>query len=162
MFYTQENVYPDPHLGCLIKKTAQSLAQEVERRMNFIGISEAQYKPLLLLKTGKCATAADIARFVNHDTGTITRILDRLEDKGAVRRVRSDADRRVVLLQLTKEGDEIAGQVPVILAEVMNQALRGFSIDEFDSFLTFLERIVGNLDGPQAMPEAASVPFPCN
>ena len=54
--------------------------------------------------TGRLLPLADIARLACHDTGAVTRVLDRLESKGLIQRVRSESDRRVVNLQLTTEG----------------------------------------------------------
>ena len=61
----------------------------------------APLQRLLLDQTG---TVAALARLCQLDAGGMTRLLDRLETKGLVRRERSQEDRRVVNLELTDEG----------------------------------------------------------
>lgn len=74
----------------------------------------------------------------------MTRMLDRLEAKGLVARKRSETDRRVINLELTKDGKRLVAKVPYLLAESMNQHLSGFSRDELDSFKSMLRRFASN------------------
>jgi DNA-binding MarR family transcriptional regulator len=109
-----------------------------------LGLTDAQWKPLLLLQQGECSTAADLSRIACHDTGAVTRLLDRLEAKGLVRRLRSADDRRVVNLELTEDGQRVAAEVPRIIAQLANQVLAGFSQDEFLQFRDLLKRALSN------------------
>ena len=49
-------------------------------------------------------------------------------------------DRRVVNLELTAKGADIANQVPDIAAEVLNNRLQRFSPAEFQEFLRLLKK----------------------
>ena len=62
-----------------------------------------QFAVLKHLAEGSARTAADLCRFLQYDTGAMTRILDRLEQKGLVRRERSREDRRAVVLRVAAE-----------------------------------------------------------
>jgi len=84
------------------------------------------------------------------------RLLDRLEAKGLVRRVRSSEDRRVVNLELTDEGHEAARNVPAVLCRVQNAALRGFSTDEWQQLRDLLARMLRNSQDLHGKPEASS------
>ena len=145
LFYQPETVRPENSVGYLINRVAQSLGRELDHRMSALGLTDAQWKPLLLLQQGTCLTAADIARYACHDTGAVTRVLDRLESKGLIQRVRSASDRRVVNLQLTEEGAQIAAEVPKILADLLNQLLVGFSAEEFALLSELLQRVLVNV-----------------
>lgn len=122
-----------------------AMRREVESRMAAHGLTDAQWKPLWFLKAGRASTAIELAREMDVDAGAITRLLDRLEAKGLVERVRSASDRRVVHLQLTPEGDAAAGHVPHVLAAVNNELLRGFSEGEWQLLRQFITRLSGNL-----------------
>lgn len=145
LYYNPTNVRPESSVGYLINRLGHSLARELDRRMSDIGLTDAQWKPLLLLQQGACLTAADIARHSCHDTGAVTRVLDRLEAKALIRRVRSDSDRRIVNLELTEAGSQLAAEVPVILSALLNQLLTGFSEDEFTQFNELLKRAFDNI-----------------
>jgi DNA-binding MarR family transcriptional regulator len=143
-FYQAENYQVESSIGYLVKQLAQTVGKELDRRMVDLGLTDAQWKPLLLLQQGGCTTAVDLSRISCHDAGSITRLLDRLEAKGLVQRVRSAEDRRVVNLELTEEGKKVAAQVPEIIVGLGNEVLKGFSRDEFEQFTNLLTRALAN------------------
>jgi DNA-binding MarR family transcriptional regulator len=117
------------------------MRREVEQRMAVHGLTDAQWKPLMLLSSGRAGNANEMARLMDVDAGAVTRLLDRLETKGLLERVRSEADRRVVHLRLTAAGEAVAAQVPHVLAAVNNDFLRGFSETDFEQ----LGRLLGHM-----------------
>lgn len=143
-FYRAETFRIENSVGYLVRRLTHTLGRELDRRMAELGLTDAQWKPLLLLQQGVCTTAADISRIACHDTGAVTRLLDRLESKGLVQRLRSAEDRRVVKLELTDEGTRVAAEVPRIISDLANQMLIGFSQDEFLQFKALLNRALLN------------------
>ena len=131
------------------------MRREVEKRMAQHGLTDAQWKPLWMLKIGRATTAIELAREMDIDAGAITRMLDRLEAKGLVERVRSEADRRVVHLRLSAAGDAVAKKVPFVLASVNNDFLRGFNETEWKQLRRLLGRMADNGAGLQGESEAA-------
>src|SRR5882724_11765982 len=69
------------------------IKREVEARMAKYDLTDAQWKPLWMLKVGRASTAIELAREMDIDAGAITRMVDRLEAKGLIERLRSDEDR---------------------------------------------------------------------
>lgn len=126
------------------------MRREVELRMAAHGLTDAQWKPLMLLHSGLATTAIELARRMDVDAGAITRLLDRLEAKGLLERVRSEADRRVVHLRLTAAGEAASAQVPYVLASVNNDFLKGFSEAEWKQLRKLLERMAANAQALQA------------
>ncbi len=86
----------------------------------------------------------ELSREMSYDSGSMTRMLDRLEKKGFLSRARSDADRRIVELSLTERGRDAAARLPAIGATVLNEQLRGFSRGELDLLTGMLARIIDN------------------
>ena len=70
-------------------------------------LSYAQYGLLFGLAEHGELCATDLARLAEVAPSTATKMLDRLVETGLVRRVRSECDRRVVLVALTSRGAEI-------------------------------------------------------
>ena len=129
------------------------IRREVESRMAEHGLTDAQWKPLWLLKAGRASTAIELAREMDIDAGAVTRMVDRLEAKGMLERARSDEDRRVVHLRLTPAGEATAEHVPHVLAAVNNDFLRGFSEAEWKQLRKLLGRLVANGTSLQAQTE---------
>lgn len=65
-----------------------------------------QYKTLLMLKRMQPCKMGDISCGTKVSHASLTSMVDRLEEEGAVERVFSKEDRRVILLKLTKAGEE--------------------------------------------------------
>ena len=136
-------------LGFQLRRIATLLGAEVDRRMEPLGLTDAQWKPLLRLLLDPPGTAAALARVCHLDAGGLTRLLDRLEAKGLCQRERSQEDRRVVNIALTPEGRAVAEQLPAILAGVQRELLAGFDEAEEAQLRDFLARIYANT---RAMP----------
>lgn len=120
------------------------MRREAERRMAALGVTDAQWKPLWLLASGRATTGNEMARLLEMDAGAMTRLLDRLETKGLIERERSDTDRRVVELRLTAAGREASAQVPHVLAAVNNDFLHGFSEADWTQLRQLIARMVAN------------------
>jgi DNA-binding MarR family transcriptional regulator len=122
----------------------QMMRRELEPRMAAHGLTDAQWKPLWALKNGRATTAFELAREICMDAGAVTRMVDRLEAKGLVERLRSESDRRVVHLRLTPAGEIAVEQVPHVLASVNNDFLRGFSESEWQQLRKLLAQMAAN------------------
>ncbi len=142
-------------VGHQLVSLVQMMRREVELRMTQHDMTDAQWRPLWLLKSGKATTAIELAREACIDAGAVTRMVDRLEDKGLIERVRSETDRRVVHLRLTPAGEAAAARIPHVLASVNNDFLQGFSERDWKQLRRFVERMRANGEALTAGEEAA-------
>lgn len=155
VLYRPDDYRPQDSVAFLMRQTLAAMANEVERRLEPCGLTSAQWVPLLALHMGRASMVAELARQCQLDAGGMTRLLDRLEVKGLVRRERSSADRRVVNLELTPEGREAAKGIPAVLCDVQNAALHGFTEDEWETLRRLLARMQANAQALQAHGEVA-------
>jgi DNA-binding MarR family transcriptional regulator len=153
--YDGRNYEMAESIGYQLISVMMLMRREVDRRMAQHDLTDAQWKPLWMLKIGRATNAIELAREMDIDAGAITRMLDRLEAKGLIERVRSEADRRVVHLRLTPSGDAVAKKVPFVLAAVNNEFLRGFSEAEWKQLRRMLSRMADNGAALQSDSEAA-------
>lgn len=154
-FYDGRRYDVEASVGYQMFRVMSTMKREVEQRMAAHGLTDAQWRPLWMLRTGKASTAIELARETGIDAGAVTRMVDRLESRGLVERVRSEEDRRVVHLRLTPEGETAVAAVPQVLAAVNNDFLRGFSRDEFEQLKGLLRRMRANGEALGAAEEAA-------
>lgn len=143
-FYDGHHYDVSTSVGHRLVHLMMLMRREVETRMAEHGLTDAQWKPLWMLQTGRASTANELAREMMVDAGAITRMLDRLEAKGLLERLRSESDRRVVHLRLTEAGVAAVAQVPHVLASVNNDFLRGFTAREFQQLRDLLDRMHAN------------------
>jgi len=156
-FYDGSQYCKEQSVGFLIKRGLAILARNLEHQMQALDLTGTQWHPLLHVHQG-CDTVAACAREMQTDAGAMTRMLDRLEAKGLLVRERSCTDRRVVNLAITPRGAEVAAQIPHVLAEVLNEHLRGFSPQEFAQLLTLLQRFIANGEALAETNQAAPGP----
>jgi len=149
-FYKPGNYHPDESAAYLMRQIVSLVGGEVDRALEPAGLTSAQWVPLLKLHMGEASTVAELARECKLDTGAMTRLLDRLEAKGLIARVRSCEDRRVVNLELTPEGLEAAKGIPPVLCKVQNAFLDGFSVAEWQQLKELLRRVLANGQALQA------------
>lgn len=149
-FYRAQAYDPAQSVGYLMRRVLSGFLQEIEAELEPSGLTSAQWLPLFKLARGKGCTAAEMARVCELDAGATTRLLDRLEDKGLIQRERSEEDRRVVNLSLTREGKQAAKVVPEVLSCVHNGALAGFTPEEWETLKSLLRRMLANLDSMNA------------
>jgi DNA-binding MarR family transcriptional regulator len=144
--YTPENYRMEDSVGRLIKEVSLRLQGAVDEEMAALGmdITGAQWAILLRVANGCSATAAQLCRSASYDTGSMTRMLDRLEEKGLIRRVRSSKDRRVISLELTEAGHQLVPQLAPVAIKVLNAHLKGFTRQELEQFKGFLIRMRAN------------------
>jgi DNA-binding MarR family transcriptional regulator len=78
----------------------------------------------------------------------MTRMLDRLEAKGLIRRNRSPDDRRLVHLELTDEGRAAYPRMRELSCAVANRFLHGFTKAEARVLESLLTRMLENKGTP--------------
>lgn len=108
--YDPNTVSPDNSVGLLINRIRMHLANAMDRALaqdKNVGVYElsaAQFSVLSTLYQGGIENAIDLCRVLAYDRGAMSRMLDRLEAKGLIRRVRLHGERRTITLELTPEG----------------------------------------------------------
>ena len=153
----RQGAVPHPveqHLGYQMRRIVTLLGSHIDRQVEPLGLTDAQWKPLLRLLLDQPGTVAALARVCQLDAGGMTRLLDRLEAKGLVRRERSVEDRRVVNLELTDEGRAAAQQLPAVLQGLQQSLLQGFSADEEMQLRSYLARLYANAQSLEPAPGA--------
>jgi DNA-binding MarR family transcriptional regulator len=132
-------------VGYLISRVKSTMSNEItQRTMAELGITSQQASILVMVASGKCLLAAELAREYGIDASAVTRLVDRLEKRGLLTRVRSSEDRRVVRLALTPEGQSIALRMPAIFNGVVDNLLAGFTPEEVGFLKSMLRRVLFN------------------
>ncbi len=142
--YRVESWTMDESLGYLLHQVRARLVAAIDTELEPLDITWAQWGTLLKIANGCANTASELSRSMAGDTGSMTRMLDRLEQKGLIRRERSSEDRRIVRLSLTRAGQKLYPKLPPIAVKVLNQHLRGFSQEELETMKHYLRRMLAN------------------
>ncbi|NML32182.1 MarR family winged helix-turn-helix transcriptional regulator [Paraburkholderia antibiotica] len=142
--YKPDEIELTSSLGYYLTKARNVLVERTDRAVKPLGLTAQQIGVILMLSSRRASTPFELSRVMSYDSGSMTRLLDRLEKKGFIVRTRSNADRRMVKLELTPQGHEAAQQLPNLGATVLNEQLRGFTAEEHATLIRLLARFIEN------------------
>lgn len=128
-------------MGMLIGRTNSLKDRLLDQQLLPYDVTSSQFKVLIIVAQFKADTPAELCRHLSLDSGSMTRMLDRLEQKQLIERTRSATDRRQVQLALTAAGKAIADRLPQIGADAMNELLKVLDAEE----VAHLERILSKV-----------------
>ena len=107
-----------------------------------LGLTYPQYLVLLVLWERGSVPVGELGAALHLDYGTLTPLLKRLEAHGILRRERSAADERSVLVTLTEQGTALQQRAQSIPAYVA--AAAGLSPAEFEQLRLLLRKLTAN------------------
>lgn len=140
----QKTPFPDMRAEVFLSlvRTADRMQHALRARLKPYGITETQYNSLRILRgAGKHGlTCAEVGeRLVSQDPD-ITRLMERLERQGLVRRERGVKDRRVVVTKITGAGLQRLKELDPVVANAVDALLAHLSTDELKRMIGLLER----------------------
>jgi len=138
--FTPEN-FQTCTIGMLLGRAALVKDRILDSHLQDFSVTAAQFKVLIIVAQYGVDTPAELCRFLSLDSGSMTRMLDRLEQKELIVRRRCPDDRRQVRLGLSEEGQKLADQLPQIGAAAMNELVGVLAADE----LATLERLLSKV-----------------
>ena len=138
----------DANLALLIRQIREGLMQQLEHELTAIGVelNYSQYLVLKLLAKYGVQTPGDLARWLDHNAGAMTRLLDRLEDKGYLRRHPHAEDRRALRIELTEAGQAMWQTINKCSERIQATALQGLKETERDKLFELLKRVRDTLE----------------
>jgi len=128
----------------LVNRVRVELMDALDRELAEFDISAAQLLVLSSVATMEADCASGLCRNISYDPGAMTRMIDRLQQKGLVRRVPRAEDRRAMNLELTPAGKALYPHLMAAKEKVHAQFLRGFGADDIKLLEKFLNRMLEN------------------
>lgn len=153
--FTPENFYCSL-MALLIGRTELLKNRILDAHLAPYGLSASQFKVLIIVTHFGTDTPSELCRHLSLDSGSMTRMLDRLEQKGLLRRTRSDVDRRQVRLALTEDGQRLSGLFPEIGAASMNELLGTLDNHELNTLERILTKVLVAAEDPITLARIAA------
>lgn len=137
----------DPRrLGPTLGWAAQMAKCAMDARVSRYDVTPVQTHVLMYLhQHGGQAPQREVTEFLRAKPSTVNGVLDRMEEKGLVRRSVSGQDARRRLITLTDKGAERQARFAESFLANEEALVRGFSAEERETLLRLLDRIVENL-----------------
>ena len=109
-------------------------------------VSAPQLNCLLALYENGPLPPSQIAKYIMVKSSTVTGIIDRLEQKGLVTRVRNSPDRRVITIELTETGKRLANNAPPPIQQKIIDGLRRLPEGEIEEIVRGLTKLTRMLE----------------
>jgi DNA-binding MarR family transcriptional regulator len=130
------------HFGLAFKRAMGAVRRLRGRDTHRAGeLSYAQFGLMFGLAEGGEMSASELALCADVTPGTATQMLDSLAAAGLIERVRSERDRRSVLISLTARGNELVAARRARYQGLWSAALGEFSGEELRSAAAVLDRM---------------------
>jgi DNA-binding MarR family transcriptional regulator len=91
--------------------------------------------------SGDPITITDLAPVLYHNVNTVSSMIDRMEKKGLVEKIRDLADRRAIRLQITPEGGEVFSNASRPSRELIKRLFSVFSDEELATLISMMEKL---------------------
>lgn len=99
-----------------------------------------------LEKNGGKATQKEIEDYLHVSHPTVVGIIGRMENNGFLTCYTDENDKRQKVVELTESACALAAQIRQEIEEHENEMVDGFSKEESEQLMSFLERIYRNVD----------------
>lgn len=129
-----------------LRRIIRAIDLQSKRLMQTSGLSGPQLMVMQAIERVGSVTAGNLARAVSLSQGTVTSILDRLEKKNLLRRVRSTEDKRKVVVFLSEEGKSALALAPTLLQENFINSFQRLADWEQHLLISSLQRIAEMMD----------------
>ncbi len=115
---------PESHDNMLLWRylfrTSKIISKNLNDKLAPLGITFLSYRTLRYLVRQGPKTMSAISDFLLVTQGRITGIIDELESRSLVLRIRSNEDRRIINLEITDEGKSLEQKARVIYESYIN------------------------------------------
>jgi MarR family transcriptional regulator for hemolysin len=128
----------------LLKTLPRDWRAVLDRRLQPLGLSQAKWQPLLYLYRENAArTQTEIADYLDIESPTLVRQLDRLAADGWIERKSCPGDRRARHIVLTPQAKKVCAEIDALAMECRMQMLGDITAEELAQCLEILQRIHG-------------------
>lgn len=136
-------------IGKILKIVSNYMEKDMNNCLSDYNITRSQMGILIYIQVAECknieANQVDIEKEFNLKNPTVTGLINRLEEKGYIKRVRSDKDKRYNKLELTESGREILNKGKRKAQENEEKLLKILTDDEIKELKRILTKIVNNI-----------------
>jgi DNA-binding MarR family transcriptional regulator len=134
---------PEQEAYLALLRTADALESQVEAKLKEFGLTGTQYNALRILRGAgpdgiPCSEIGE--RMITRDPD-ITRLLDRLQKRGLVKRTRGQQDRRVIYGKICPAGLTLLREIDAPLNKFGRELLRHVSQEKLRQLIELLELV---------------------
>lgn len=103
--------FVDGYLSYLLARASHEVSREFHHELKPYGLTVLEWRVLATLEGSDGCSLGEVAEAVLFKQPTVTKLIDRMERDGWVRRLRGTGDRRRVRVVMTDRGHKVVGEL---------------------------------------------------
>jgi MarR family transcriptional regulator, organic hydroperoxide resistance regulator len=131
-------------IGYKVRLLSQLLSRRVQADLVPYGLTPFHYFVLRCLWEEDGLPVSSIGSRMQELGGTMTGVIDRMEERGLLNRKRDRADRRIWRVYLTEKGRQLEDEIPPIVVKVRKLLAKGVDKNDYEIFEGVLDELLIN------------------
>ena len=145
--------FVDDYLPALLAQASHLISSEFHRTAGAQGLNVSEWRVLASLADGAPTSIGRLARVCVMKQPTLTRVLDRMEEKRLVERLANDGDRRITLARITASGRATVERLIPLAREHEERVLAPFGLARAAKLKATLRRMIELHQGAAGEPQ---------
>jgi DNA-binding MarR family transcriptional regulator len=130
--------FVDNHLSALLGRASVAISEEFHEDVRRHRMPIPHWRILASLSDNTGVSLSELAELTLFNQPTVTRLVQRLESKGLLRKATDAWDRRITRVFLTKRGHEKVDQLIALAGARQEQVLQGLDAEALKASLQYL------------------------
>lgn len=139
------NESPKRQVSLYLTIIARMMRNSFDRKVATLNVTRSQWAMIATVARNPGSTQRTIAEFLEMSEASAGRLIDRLCADGLLERRDRRDDRRARAVFVTDQAEPLLAQLGTIATESEQRTFRGFSDEEVQQMLSFMERIYENV-----------------
>lgn len=144
-------MYIQDILGYQLATSSKLIKRTMDHYLLRYNITTSQWAVIKLLDTRTELTQSQIANELHSDKATAGEVIQRLTEKGYVKKELGKKDRRAYVICLTLTAKMLAEDIEKMAQDVTKTALKGLTEDDTKMLNKYLKQIIHNLTKEEAL-----------
>lgn len=136
----------DKKIGSASVRVSKKITRIVNHHLKSYQITTEQWVVLRTLKDSDRISQKELSIKTDKDQATLTKILDLLEKREAVRRVPNPSDRRSYLIEITQKGEDLVQILTPYIENIFMNIVSGIEPEKLAAFQEVLGTIENNIE----------------
>jgi DNA-binding MarR family transcriptional regulator len=134
--------FVDDYLPALLAQASHLISGEFHRIVTAKGFTVSDWRVLASLDGAEPMSIGALATLTTMKQPTLTRVVDRLQARGHVRRIAHETDRRITLIEITAAGDKLVAGLIGLAKEHERRVLEPFGLARSNELKKTLKQMI--------------------
>lgn len=134
--------FVDSYLPALLAQASHLISTEFHRIVNENGLGVSEWRVLATLAGSDALSSGRLEQIAMIKQSTLSRLLDRMQAAGYVRRLDHDGDRRITLVAITPAGNRLVQRLIPLARAHEQRVLEPFGLARAEELKATLRRII--------------------